>query len=160
MNYGTINGGTQPSTVAGECLLKIDRRWVPGIKYSNVVKDYENIIDELSEQDKSFNCTLKVMDTSIMKNGYVHEAMETDINHPIVEMAKNKEIDVLNRIPKITYFPAWSDGGILSSYAKIPTIVFAPGNLETAHSANEQISIDQILPATLIYALIAIDYCN
>lgn len=159
MNYGTINGGTQPSTVAGECILKIDRRWVPGIKYDDVVSGYQDIIDELTKQDEKFKCTLKVVDESIMKKGYVHEAMETDINHPIVGIIKNNAKNILNKIPEITYFPAWTDGGLLSSYANIPTIVFAPGGLETAHSAIEQINRNQILSATLIYSLIAVDYC-
>jgi acetylornithine deacetylase/succinyl-diaminopimelate desuccinylase len=160
MNYGVISGGTQPSTVAGECILKIDRRWVPGIKYEDVVQEFQDIIDELSKEDNKFDCTLKVMDASVMKEGYVHEPMEIDINHPIVNIVQATTQEVLGKIPALTYFPAWSDGGLLSSYANIPTIVFAPGNLKTAHSADEQLEIKQILPSTLIYALTAIEFCN
>ncbi|WP_313370640.1 M20 family metallopeptidase [Sedimentibacter sp.] len=160
MNYGTINGGTQPSTVAGDCVLKIDRRWVPGIGYDDVIKQYEDIIGELEKEDKEFKCSLKVMDTSIMKNGYVHEAMEIDLEHPIIENAIDKTKKVYGKKPELTYFTAWSDGGLLSSYAGIPTIVFAPGDLETAHSKDEQIEKVQILSAALIYALIAIEFCE
>lgn len=160
MNYGVISGGTQPSTVAGDCILKIDRRWVPGIKYDAIVQEYKDIIDELSKEDDKFECSLKVMDVSLMKKGYVHEPMEIDINHSIVNIVQTKTQEVLGKIPELTYFPAWSDGGLLSSYANIPTIVFAPGNLKTAHSADEQLEINQILPATLIYALAAIEFCN
>ena len=160
MNYGKIDGGTQPSTVAGDCSLQIDRRWVPGIKYSDVIKEYEDIIAELAKEDKEFKCTLKVMDSSLMKDGYVHEAMEIDLDHPIIENVIDKTQRVYGKKPELTYFTAWSDGGLLSSYGEIPTIVFAPGDLETAHSKDEQIEINQILPATLIYALIAIEFCN
>ncbi|MBP1926083.1 acetylornithine deacetylase/succinyl-diaminopimelate desuccinylase [Sedimentibacter acidaminivorans] len=160
MNYGTINGGTQPSTVAGECVMKFDRRWVPGVKYDDVVNEYKDVIKELSNNDNNFKCTLKVVDESVMKEGYVHESMETDINHPIVNITKYITNEVFNISPEITYFPAWSDGGLLSSYGNIPTIVFAPGDLTTAHSSVEQLEIKQILPATLIYALIAIEYCK
>lgn len=160
MNYGTISGGTQPSTVAGECILKIDRRWVPGIKYDNILKEYKDIIEELSREDKNFKCTFKVMDVSVMKEGYVHEPMEIDINHPIVNITKSITKEILKKESEITYFPAWTDGGLISSYAKIPTIIFAPGNLKTAHSSVEQLEINQILPATLIYSLISIEYCK
>lgn len=160
MNYGTINGGTQPSTVAGECVLKIDRRWVPGIKYEDVVSQYQDIIDELTEEDKEFRCSFKAMDVSVMKEGYVHEAMETDINHPIIKITREKTREILDRTPELTYFTAWSDGGLLNSYAHIPTIVFAPGDLETAHSAVEQLPVDQILPATIIYGMIAAEFCK
>lgn len=160
MNYGTINGGTQPSTVAGECVIKIDRRWVPGIKYTDIVKQYQDIIDELSNDDEKFKCNINVMDSSKMKEGYVHEAMETDINHPIIDIVRARTKDILDKKPDITYFTAWTDGGLLCSYANIPTIIFAPGDIETAHSAIEQIDINQILPATIIYASIAIEFCN
>jgi len=100
------------------------------------------------------------MDSSVIKDGYVHEAMEIDLDHPIIEMVMDNTRKVWGSKPEITYFPAWSDGGLLSSYGKIPTIVFAPGNLETAHSREEQIEIKQILPATLIYALAATEFCN
>lgn len=29
LNFGVIKGGTQPSSVAGECKIQIDRRWTP-----------------------------------------------------------------------------------------------------------------------------------
>lgn len=160
MNYGTINGGTQPSTVAGDCVLKIDRRWVPGIKYDDVIKEYEDIIDELGKEDKEFKCSLKVMDASLMKDGYVHEAMEIDLNHPIINNVIRQTEKIYGKRPELTYFTAWSDGGLLSTYAGIPTIVFAPGDLESAHSKDEHIEKNQILPATLIYALVAIDFCK
>lgn len=159
MNYGTINGGTQPSTVAGECVLTLDRRWVPKIGYNEVVKDYQDIIDELSKEDKNFKCKLKVMDASVMKEGYVHEAMSTDINHPIVNITK-RITEKVYKVPEYTYFKAWTDGGLINSYANIPSIVFAPGNIITAHSAEEELEIEQIFPATLIYALIAEEFCK
>lgn len=160
MNYGLIQGGTQPSTVAGHCFLQVDRRWVPGETYKEVVQEYQDIIDELHREDKDFRCKLKVMEVSVMKEGYVHEAMEIEKNHPIIDIVTRTTEEITKKTPKHTYFPAWSDGGLLSSYAKIPTIVFAPGNLESAHSANEYLEIEQIVPAALIYAITAIKFCK
>lgn len=157
MNYGTIQGGTQPSTVPGDCTLKIDRRWVPGVDYEQVVKDFEDVIAELKNEDKNFDCSFKVMKESRMKEGYIHEAMEIDLKHPILSMLRKSTETVQNKTPETTFFPAWTDGGLLSSYAKIPTIVFGPGDLKSAHSAGEYLAKDQILPATLIYALVAMD---
>ncbi|MTI68362.1 MAG: M20 family metallopeptidase [Firmicutes bacterium] len=160
MNYGLIKGGTQPSTVAGDCILKIDRRWIPGEKYKKVIEEYENIIDDLKNEDDTFNCSLKVMDESLMKEGYVHEAMEIDKNHPLIEIISTATESIINKKPEKTYFPAWSDGGLLSTYGNIPTIIFAPGDLETAHSDNECIKIKELYPSTLIYALATIKFCS
>lgn len=160
MNYGTINGGTQPSTVAGNCVMKIDRRWVPGENYEEILKEYQDIIDEMSKEDSKFKCEMKIMEESVMKEGYVHEAMETDINNALVNITKEVTNDIYSKKPELTYFPAWSDGGLLSSYGNIPTIIFAPGDLESAHSSEEFIDKTQVYPATLIYALLAIEFCK
>lgn len=160
MNYGTIKGGTQPSTVAGECIVTLDRRWVPGITYQEVVKGYQDVIDELSKEDDKFKCTLKVMEPSVMKEGYVHEALSTDINESIVSITRKVTEEIIKKKPEYTYFKAWTDGGLISRYMNIPTIVFAPGHIKTAHSAEEEFEMDQILPATLIYASIAAEFCN
>jgi len=160
MNYGTINGGTQPSTVAGSATLTIDRRWIPGEKYADVMGGYQNIIDSMAKEDPEFNCELRVMDVSLMKEGYVHESMETDIDHPIVQITKKATEEIYKQEPQITFFPAWSDGGLLSSYGNIPTIVFGPGDLESAHSAEEFLDKTQVFPTTLIYASIALKFCN
>jgi len=160
MNYGTINGGTQPSTVAGSCKMKIDRRWIPSEKYEEVLNEYREVLKELKEQDPKFKCEMKVMDISVMKEGYVHEPMEIDENHPLVETLVKSSEEANGRTPNKTYFPAWSDGGLLHTYANIPTLVFAPGDLETAHSKDEFIDRKELVPAVKIYALTAYNFCK
>lgn len=160
MNYGTIQGGTQPSTVAGKCVLEIDRRWVPGVRYGEMVKDFEKLIEDLKQKDPKFQCDFQVMAESVMKEGYIHEAMEIDLNHRILSIVKEKTESIIAETPEITAFPAWSDGGLLSGYSKIPAIVFGPGDLKTAHSKNEHLKKSQVLPGTLIYALTAVDFCS
>jgi len=160
MNYGKIMGGTQPSTVAGECIIQIDRRWIPGEKYKDVVEEYQSIIDNLHKEDPTFKATLKVMDESVMEDGFVHEAMETQIDDPIVNTICHITKVITGNTCKRTAFLAWSDGGLINSYGNIPTVVFGPGSLESAHSKDEHIAVNDIIPATMIYALTAIEFCN
>lgn len=159
MNYGYIKGGTQPSTVAGECLLQIDRRWIPGEKFPDILAEYQQILDELHEEDPQFKGSFKVMDVSAMNDGYIHEAMEIKIEDPIVVASSKAISNVIGQSVKYTSFTAWTDGGLISSYGKIPTIILGPGNLESAHSAGEYIEIKALVPATLIYAVTAIEFC-
>jgi acetylornithine deacetylase/succinyl-diaminopimelate desuccinylase len=160
MNYGTINGGTQPSTVAGDCKIKIDRRWIPGEKYEDIIQEYEDALVELKEKDPEFKCVMKVLDVSVMKEGYVHEAMEIDRDHPLVEALEESSEEIGERKPTTTYFTAWSDGGLLYHYAKIPTLVCGPGDLETAHSKDEHIDKKQLMLAVKTYALTALRFCD
>lgn len=160
MNYGLIHGGTQPSTVAGDCILQVDRRWVPEEKYENVINEYQEIIDALSKADDKFSCELKVLDCSVMKEGYVHQAMEIDPNHRLVAILSDTIKQVTGRESSKTSFPAWSDGGLLCHYSKIPTVVCGPGELLTAHSAVEHIEKAALLDGALIYAMTAVCFCN
>ncbi|QHI72351.1 M20 family metallopeptidase [Aminipila terrae] len=160
MNYGLIKGGTQPSTVAGECILQIDRRWIPGENYQEILREYQQILDELSTQDSQFKADFKVMDVSYMDDTYIHEAMYTDPDQEIVKASAKAIHKLTGKDALLGSFPAWTDGGLINYYGKIPTIVLGPGDLSSAHSKAENIEISQLVPAVLIYSMIAIDYCK
>lgn len=158
INYGSIKGGTQPSTVAGECILSIDRRWIPGEKYEDVVKEFEDILDDMNKKDPDFSCKLRVMKESIMEKGYIHESMEIDPNHLLVRISQESLKFVIGEDLPLTYFPAWTDGGIINTYGKIPTIVWGPGSLESAHSPEEHISIDELVNGYRSYLTMAMNW--
>jgi len=160
MNYGYIKGGTQPSTVAGDCILQIDRRWIPREKFEEIIREYQQVIDDLHKEDQQFNADFKVMEVSAMEEGYIHEAMEIEVGNPIVKASENAIISVTGKRASIQSFTAWTDGGLISNYGKIPTIILGPGNLESAHSAGEYLEVREIVPATIIYAMIAIEFCS
>lgn len=159
-NIGTIHGGSQPSTVAGDCILTIDRRWLPGEKYEDILNEFRSTIDELSNEEPLFKCEMKIMDVSVMTDGYVHEAMETSYDHEIVNIVHEAMIETVEKEPEISAFAAWSDGGLLNTYAGIPTIVLGPGDLESAHSAVEHIELNQVFEAISIYEKIIKLYCS
>jgi acetylornithine deacetylase/succinyl-diaminopimelate desuccinylase len=160
MNYGLIKGGTQPSTVAGDCILQLDRRWIPSESFEEIVEEYRQVIRELSEEDPQFKAEMKVMDISYMDDKYVHESMDTDPEEPVVKAAEQAIEKIYGAKAVIRAFMAWTDGGLINYYGKVPTIVMGPGEIESAHSATENIRIDTLVPAVRIYAEIACDFCS
>jgi acetylornithine deacetylase/succinyl-diaminopimelate desuccinylase len=160
MNYGLIRGGTQPSTVAGDCILQLDRRWIPGETFDETVKEYQQVLDELSAEDPKFKAEMKVMEISYMDDQYVHESMDTDPKEPIVKAAEKAVFEATGTKAALRAFMAWTDGGLINYYGKVPTIVMGPGEVESAHSAAENIKISTFVPAVLIYASIACDFCK
>ena len=161
MNFGVIRGGTQPSTVAHECVLQIDRRWVPKETHEEVIREYQDILDRLHEEDPKFNGQLKSLTTNIeVKYPFVCEAMEIEIDHPLVSVAQHTIETVVKKKPALTTFSAWTDGGLLHSRGHIPTIVLGPGDIESAHTANEFLEVSQVLPCTFIYAGLCMMYCE
>src|SRR5665647_709615 len=160
MNYGLIRGGTQPSTVAGECKLQIDRRWVPGEKYSDILDEYQKILDHIEKDDPKFKADFKVMEISYMDSEFVHEAMNTNSEEMIVEIAQKTLKQVTAEEAELKSFTAWTDGGLINYYKGIPTIILGPGSLKSAHSADEHLEVDAVVPAVIIYALISLEYCK
>lgn len=63
------------------------------------------------------------------------------------------------RHPPIEGFAAVCDATFLNQ-AGIPTIVYGPGSLLQAHGDDEWVSIDEVLTATKVYAITAMDWCS
>ncbi|MBE6990311.1 MAG: M20 family metallopeptidase [Ruminococcaceae bacterium] len=160
MNYGRIFGGDQVSTVAGECTLQLDRRYVPGETTETVLKEYQDIIDELHAEDPDFNAVI-----SLMPNGQ----MKTLAHAPAVadpEAKINKCITkVLSQFLKTDDVPinrsrGWTDAGVLSTYLHIPTGIFGPGLLANSHTKDENVPVDMLYNFVSFYANIACDFCE
>lgn len=157
MNYGKISGGTQPSTVAAECTLQLDRRWLPGESYDEVMAEFLEIIDILKKEYNT-EITMQVMPESLSKGGFIHPPLNTDTDNVTVRDVIQKSLAVMGLPVELTYFPAWSDAGLLYEYAKIPCAVLGPGDLSSAHTCNEHIAISDVLDGVLLYALIISNY--
>lgn len=160
INYGVIHGGTQLSTVAGECDLYVDRRYLPEESYGEMVAEFQDLLDELAVRDPKFRCEMRVMEESVMKEGYVHAPMETEADHPLVQTIKEAVHTATEEKPVMSFFPAWTDGGLLKEYGNIPTVVFGPGLIECCHALHEYIPVSHLPKAALIYALTAIEFCH
>ncbi len=156
-NLGVIQGGTQPSTVAGECILKIDRRWLPNESRSSIVKELEDIIYDLNKKDKELEAEVKIISPPESLNiGY--PPMVCPESSILVKTLKKASANI-NKETKTIYFPAWTDGSILSKYG-VETVVFGPGHLSSAHSDIELCPIKDIIEACKIYIYAILNICS
>lgn len=158
MNIGVIRGGHQPSTVPDNCLIKIDRRWLPEEGVEMVYNEYQSIIDELSEEDKDFKARIYRDDSNM--NEMEHGPVYIDREHILVKKLENYIKQVTGEKPEVNAFPGWTDASLISNFGGIPTVIFAPGDISCAHSERECIDIDDLYNAVLIYGLMAINYGN
>ncbi len=159
MNFGMIKGGTQPSTVADSCIIQIDRRYLPSESVESVLKEYQDIIDELKSEDPEFNAELIRMDENLMSS-YNHAPL---IAQPDSEIAKTVRLclkDFLNKEPNIEKRRGWTDAGVLSTYGKIPTVVTGPGDLKYSHTKDEKIPVEDLINYVEIYTRIAEEFCK
>jgi acetylornithine deacetylase/succinyl-diaminopimelate desuccinylase len=150
-NIGTITGGTQPSTVAGKCLISFDRRWVPGETLQTILTQVGEMIDAFLGSHPGYKITYRSMAENIMKGDYSHESMDTPLDAQVVQSAV-QSVEAIMKTSEISFFPAWSDGALFQHFFNMPTIVFGPGDLSTAHSDEEFIEIESLLMGTEAYA--------
>jgi len=158
MNFGVIRGGTQPSSVAGECKLQIDRRWIPAESLERVLGEYTDIIHALEAEDPTFQCSMARMESNMATMD--HYPMEIAVDDPLVTDLQAILTDLQGQPPAIAAFGGWTDASLISNFAHIPTLVFGPGDLAVAHSRIEYIPIEELRTGTLAYAMLGAAICN
>jgi len=159
MNYGKIFGGDQICTVAGECTIQLDRRYLPGETAASVIKEYQEIIDELHAEDPNFRAEISRMPNSNMKY-LAHAPLWTDPEEKIVKTVDGVLRERLGREPSTGGWRGWTDAGMLSTFAHIPTVVFGPGSLADAHTKDEHVSIAELYDFVSFYAETAARFCG
>lgn len=127
VSVGTICGGSQANIVPDRCAITVDRRTIPGETEAAVVREIRR---ELRRRG------LKV-EISSGKNAPCL-AMETNPNRPLVRRLMRT---VGQRKPcGVHYF---CDASVLA-LGGIPSVVFGPGDIAQAHTAEEWISEESL----------------
>jgi acetylornithine deacetylase len=127
INVGTIQGGTQPNIVPPHCSITIDRRTLPGETETGVRRE---ITDFLSQRG--------------LKAAFASEKiapclpMETDFKLPLVQHFLRSAGQ--RRPVGVDFF---CDAAVLAA-ARIPSVVFGPGDIAQAHTVNEWISLASV----------------
>jgi len=156
LNPGTIRGGDQPSTVAARATIEFDRRTVPGESFATVVAELEALLADVRARFPGLTTAIRRVAGGMAT--MEHAALEIDAAHPLVG-ATAAALTELGHDATPTHFPAWTDGALLSTYGRIPTLVLGPGDLAHAHSPREEVAVDELLDAAAIYLATARRFC-
>ena len=131
-NVGVITGGVQVNFVPDRCAIEIDRRLLPGERASDAVAHYRQLLQSLEGISAEVEEPLLLVD----------EALDTPVDAAVVETAMRVLSEMgLNAEP--CGVPFGCDASKLSR-AGIPSIVFGPGSIDRAHTADEYIELDQV----------------
>jgi succinyl-diaminopimelate desuccinylase len=127
VNVGKISGGKQPNIVPDQCEILVDRRTLPGETASGVCREISALLKtrKLSahiSSDKSAPC----------------EALATDHQLPLVQ--KFFRSAGQTEPVGVDFF---CDAAVLAA-GGIPSVVFGPGDIAQAHTADEWISLAEL----------------
>ncbi len=158
INFGTVRGGDQPSTVAASCVLTADRRSLPGESYELMGAELESLLAAVRAEMPGLRTELRRLPGGMAT--LEHVAMKTAPSEAIVNAVAAAHRRVCGRDGELGAFPAWTDGALLSAFAGIPTLILGPGDLAVAHSPEESVETAQVIEAARIYALTATEFCG
>jgi len=132
VNVGSIRGGTQPNIVPDDCVITIDRRTIPGETNAGVIREIRALL-------KQRGLSAEVSDNKAAAPCW---PMETNAELPLVQML----MKIVNQSTPlgVHYF---SDASVFAR-AGTPAVLFGPGSIAQAHTAEEWISIRSLNRAT------------
>ncbi|MFB0527783.1 MAG: YgeY family selenium metabolism-linked hydrolase, partial [bacterium] len=81
-------------------------------------------------------------------------AWELPQEHPLVVSCVETYKALFQKNPKILLWPFCSNGSYTMGEKGIPTVVFGPGEERFAHSADEQVKVEQLVRAAMFYAVL------
>ncbi len=157
LNFGTVAGGDQPSTVAARCRLALDRRTVPEESYERVVGELVDLLHEVEAAMPGLTSRVGRMPGGMAT--MAHVALDTPPDHPLAQAAAAARERVLGERGEFTSFPAWTDGALIAGFGNVPTIVLGPGDLALAHAPAEAIPVAEIEAAARLFAVLAVGFC-
>ena len=145
-----IEGGTELSTYPDRCLVRIERRTVPGEGPDLVARQIEDLIDGIAAHDDAFRATATC--------GLVRDPFEVSLDEPIVDLVRRAASGIVESERPVRGEPGWADSGLLSS-AGIPTVIFGPDG-EGAHAASEWVDLDSVDQCRRVYLAAAREFCR
>jgi acetylornithine deacetylase len=138
LSVGTIHGGTSVNTVPDLCTIEIDRRLLPGDDPQAV---YQEVIDFLRENVADAG-KLEHLPPMMRSRG-----VRDDTNEKLADRLAVAARDVRGSARKIGV-PFGTNATAFGAHC--PTVVFGPGSIDQAHTADEWIELEQVTLASEI----------
>ncbi|MGP7816467.1 acetylornithine deacetylase [Niallia sp. 01092] len=153
INPAVIEGGRHAAFIADECRLWITVHYYPNESYEQVAKEIEEHILHVAKADpwlKENPPTFEWGGTSmIVDRGEIFPSLEVDENHAAVQLLAQSHEQILQKQAIMDVSTSVTDGGWLAD-ANIPAAIYGPGDLQNAHTVNEQLSIEQLVKYTKV----------
>lgn len=157
-----MDAGTAYNNVPGEAVIWLDRRTVPGEDAALALAQVNAVIDQAKEMDPELEATAKIARPDwhwqpIIERGLNPTYIDTDsgLFHILQRAAIKSGMEPLEK----GYFNGYNDMDFLVNDLNIPTLVYGPGDMQMAHSAREEVDIDEVCNVTEVYCNMIEEIC-
>jgi len=145
-----IDGGTGVSTYPERCVLRIERRTIPGESTDEAVREVTDACARVRARRQEFNADVRLL--------FAQPPSDVAERAPVVVQLR----ETLSRhglSTELHGMSAWTDAALLND-AGIPAICFGPGDMGLAHAAEEYIEVDELERSVRVLTAFAERWCN
>lgn len=150
LNAAILRGGTEVSTYADRCLLKMERRTIAGETEAGCRRELQRILDRLAGQDEDFEAHLEFI--------FERRPFEISPSADIVQVVESATENVLGAAPEHIGQTFWTDAALFAD-AGMETVLIGPSG-QGLHAAEEWVDLASVSRLARILAQTAIDYCG
>jgi len=159
INIGMIEGGTRPVIVPNRCVVRFERRLIPGETADTARDELLLTLEAVRRKHPGFEGDVRTMDNF---HGVPHGPLQTPadgrLTQALIEAhASERGTDEPPIGPVGLQF--WTDGALLQAVCG-ETVVCGPGHIGQAHSDEEYIDAEQLHRAYRMYVRAAIALCG
>jgi acetylornithine deacetylase len=131
LHASTIEGGVGMSTYPDRCVLKIERRTIPGETETDSLNEIQAACDRVRDRNPDLNVAVRLIAAQLPS--------DVDEGAPVVR-ALSSAIAAEEMRVSIEGLSAWTDAAVLNEHG-ISSVCFGPGDIALAHAAEEFVPI-------------------
>jgi acetylornithine deacetylase len=150
LHASTIEGGIGLSTYPDRCVVRLERRTLPGESGAVALAEVERACAAVRSRRPSFAAAVRLVASQ--------DPSDVAAESPVVG-ALAAALEECGEPVRVSGMSAWTDAALLNA-AGIPAICFGPGDISLAHAAEEYIPLDEIDRATAVLAALARRWCG
>ena len=138
LHASLIEGGTGLSTYPDRCVLKLERRSIPGETYADALAEVQRACAVVRARRSTFEANVRLIGSQGPSDVSVESPVVQELAHAMEGLGESVAIEGMS---------AWTDAALLND-AGIPAICYGPGDISLAHSAEEFVPLAEIDRAT------------
>ncbi len=152
LTFGKLHAGNWPAAAPNEAVLEGVLGLLPN-------KTAAEVMDEMTQAIRDEGGP-EIADNFTIHFSYRHDSSVCPVDHPLVKGLASTIAAATGKPAVIDAMTASCDAWFYNNQLNIPTVVFGGGSLSVAHSAHEQMPLNDLATAATALASFAADFCG
>lgn len=140
LHASTIEGGVGMSTYPERCVLRLERRTIPGESAADAMREIEEACRRVRARRPTFDATLDPITAQAPS--------DVPADAPLVRQLGDA-LEACGLARRVEGLSAWTDAALLNE-AGIPAVCFGPGDIALAHAAEEFVPVAEVEQAVRV----------